>query len=67
MANEPCWRWTQPVCQKCYVEIYSGKPSKMTGPIEEQCCYCGEQTQDGIYVRLDPYSVPHPTLLKEDD
>lgn len=67
MVNDPRWRWTQPSCQQCYSNRYPGmSPSKFTEPEAETCCFCGQETHDGIYVRLDPYAVPHPTLLKDD-
>lgn len=27
----------------------------------EHCCYCNQQTTSGIYVRVDPDTVLHPT------
>jgi hypothetical protein len=59
------YRWTQPSCQECYEERYpSTSPSRMIRPESEQCCFCGAQTFDGLYVRVDPSEVPHPSLLK---
>lgn len=31
----------------------------------ERCCKCGNMTASGIFIRVDPTTVPHPS--KEDD
>jgi hypothetical protein len=31
----------------------------------ELCAFCGAFTQAGLYVRVDPATVPHPTRRKD--
>lgn len=58
--------WTQPVCSECWYSRDDARPavalplSAEDLPIE-RCCYCGGQTVSGIYVRIDPASVPYPS------
>jgi hypothetical protein len=33
----------------------------------ETCCWCGCQTAAGIYVRLDPHTVPFPAVKGDDE
>lgn len=58
MAN-----WTQPVCDACYIMVLPGpKPHRLVDAQDETCCYCGKVTSSGIYMRVNPAHVPHPTL-----
>lgn len=55
--------YTQPLCHGCWDQQRPDQPSdrsKNTGPTET-CCECGETTTSGIYVRVDPDTVPHPS------
>lgn len=56
-------RWTQPICNDCWDDKHSDKPSpRVNQGDEEQCSYCGKVTVSGIYVRDDPATVPYPPL-----
>ena len=53
--------WTQACCERCWWERYPGRSPTVARDSElESCCYCGETTLDGIYVRDDPQVVPFP-------
>ena len=54
--------FTQPICGKCYTTAYpSRQPVKVINANPETCCVCGEPTEEGIYYRVDPKTVPFPT------
>lgn len=69
--------WNQPVCEQCWITehaIYALDTRGVVGvklptvvrgnDVEvEQCCRCGSPTIMGVYVRIDPRTVPYP---KED-
>lgn len=63
----PWYSWTQPCCLGCWHERNGEDriPPRVVNPESEVCCYCGESEASGIYVRVDPQSVPHPTMVKE--
>lgn len=60
--------WTQPICAARWNQTYAVPGSRIvdvatdvTGPGEvERCCHCGQETRCGIYIRVDPTSVPFP-------
>lgn len=59
--------WTQPMCDRCYAETHEGRePVKLVETEPEICCICGEPTHSGIYTRVDPRTVPHPTREKSE-
>lgn len=55
-------RWTQPVCEDRFQQMYPGRePYRLKVEPDEAldlCCYCQRPTV--IYVRLDPSTVPFP-------
>lgn len=56
------YSWTQPCCPDCYGRTSPGQaPATLNDRVGETCCYCGHLTGAGIYVRVDPAAVPHPT------
>jgi hypothetical protein len=58
--------WTQPVCTTCWDDEHPFRhPVRIANPDTETCCYCGTPTTSGIYVRVDPDTVPHPTNDEE--
>lgn len=60
------YSWTQPICGPCYDRRYPGRePSRLVAPEREACCDCGRETSEGIYLRVDPSTVSHPTRLKD--
>lgn len=50
--------WTHSICPMCWDDQREGEPLKIRNPKKEICCFCGEETQDGIYVRCNP-SIPN--------
>ena len=56
-------RWTHLACFSCYSKKYPKRTPSRLKPEEgqslpmEDCCYCGEGTAEGIYVRDDPVAV----------
>lgn len=72
MAN-----WTQPQCEACWIEKNTEireidgeahtvvrQPTTFKNPDNpsiEQCAWCGRMTIMGIFVRVDPTTVPFPS------
>lgn len=57
--------FTQPICATCYEEREPHRtPVKMRFAETETCCVCGNLTSEGIYYRVDPTTVLHPTRTK---
>lgn len=53
--------WTQPICDPCWISRHPARPStRLLSPDAETCAFCGRQTTSGIYVRVDPKTVPFP-------
>lgn len=71
MAN-----WTQPCCEACWVERNLQQtddggwtmriPVRVTEARLTECCYCGNVTFVGIFLRVDPTQVPFPAPDNED-
>jgi hypothetical protein len=60
------WSWTQPCCMGCYFGKTGRQPVRMTDGQLEICCYCGHDTVEGIFVRVNPKEVQWPTRQKTD-
>lgn len=59
------YSWTQPVCIDCWHAEHPGDRGNALSPAEpETCCKCGVETRSGIYIRIDPETVAHPTIVK---
>jgi len=65
--------WTQAVCENGWRDYsqrefgYVRTPSRVQVPFEEEeqreeerCCFCGNVTDSGIFIRIDPKTVPYP-------
>ena len=66
MITEPRYSFTQPICERCYEARYPGRqPASVIDAEREECCDCAQTTFDGIYYRVDPTTVPHPTKLRD--
>lgn len=68
MSAEPRFSWTQPCCAPCWDERNPDRPAvTLNGPyaVWEECVYCGDTTNSGIYVREDPATAFHPTLVRD--
>ncbi len=59
--------WTQPMCAQCFTERHPYEPVRLTDPEPETCCVCGVRTTEGIYVCVDPTTVPYPRHAADDD
>ncbi len=47
--------WTHPICWVCWVKMNPGRgPATLTNLGGGTCCFCGNETASGIYVRHDP-------------
>lgn len=53
--------WTQPLCMSCWLRADSRHPARVPGDHSRICCRCGAATSAGIYIRIDPASVPYPS------
>ena len=51
--------WEHAICDSCWTERNPGRePVRVHFGDLELCCYCGETTLSGIYVRGDPAETP---------
>ena len=53
--------WTHAVCMKCWSEKNPGQQpvTIVCGRIVERCCFCGNDTAVGIYIRANPATTKH--------
>jgi hypothetical protein len=49
--------WTHRICSRCWFDRNSREPARMKFDESGKCCFCGETTDSGIYVRLSPNSA----------
>lgn len=52
------------ICHDCWVERNPGREAVVIDEAARgrdlvTCCYCGEDTTSGIWVREDPSDIPH--------
>jgi len=57
--------WTSPICERCWIDQNSSadgirRPTRMVDPEVERCAFCGNLTIMGIFVRVNPATVPFP-------
>lgn len=60
---------TQPICEGCRANLmqYGGgawaglSPYRAHPAHSRICCRCGAATTSGLYIRIDPASVPYPS------
>jgi hypothetical protein len=53
--------WRHAICGLCWkVSRPQSTPLRLVGELRvtERCCYCGDGTSAGIYLREDPSNVP---------
>lgn len=80
MVAEKKLSWTQPICERCWIEWNSEwddddnlvgirRPVRINAEATEveRCAWCGRPTIVGIYKRVDPISVPYPRGADDDD
>lgn len=63
--------WTQAICERDWIEQHSSvgevgelsidRPTRLIDAVAEQCAFCGHVTIFGVYVRVDPDTVPFPS------
>jgi hypothetical protein len=63
--------WNQPICERDWIAQHSSvgevgmlsidRPVRLKDAMVEQCAFCGHVTIFGVYVRVDPDTVPFPT------
>jgi DNA mismatch endonuclease, patch repair protein len=58
------YSFNQPCCDRCLGERDPQVEALLLPPGLETCCFCGSQTTAGVYVRVDPTAVPHPTIKR---
>jgi len=50
--------WTHQICEACWQKREPGRvPTKVIEAEPGHCCFCGERTMDGIWVREDPKKI----------
>ena len=58
--------WTQPACETCFAGLFPKceNPSRIKPEFQEDeiCCMCGKSIKNGLYIRVNPNTVPHPTM-----
>jgi hypothetical protein len=65
MATDGVLSWTQPICDTDWTLSHPDRfPVRVKDPEQEQCAYCGNTTDSGIYVRDDPTKVKYPAKKK---
>lgn len=58
-AADPPSRWNHCMCDECWTYLRApAVPYRVRGHLEQKCCYCGEMTKSGIYVRGNPETTP---------
>ena len=54
--------WNHPICRECWNRKFPGRdPFRSILDTDEQCCFCGAETSDGIFAMNDPRETPHCT------
>jgi hypothetical protein len=59
------YSWTQPACDTCFAGVFP----RVANPVrvmeeyrsDEICCMCGVAIRNGLYIRINPTTVDHPT------
>jgi len=46
--------WTHSICLICWENNQPGREPVTVKCGKEVCCFCGRDTEDGIYIREDP-------------
>ena len=51
--------WNHAICSACWKASNPDRtPVRVLTPEVERCCYCGNDTASGIWVRDDPKTTP---------
>lgn len=67
-SKPQAFSWTQPCCNDCWEGIKL-KTGRQIDDINEalSCCYCKAEMVGGYKVRVNPGTVPYPTIRKDED
>lgn len=67
-SKPTAFSWTQPCCEECWDGIKL-KTGRLTPEAEGTCCYCKNEldTDKRYHVRVNPGTVPYPTIRKDED
>ena len=62
MTDDEKHGWNHAQCNACWFEVWgiSRDPVRLLKPEVETCCYCGQRTMSGIYIREKPGSIKIP-------
>lgn len=63
------WSWTQPCCSECWVGMTVKIGKHAAALANAFCCYCRADITggSGYLVRVNPGSVPYPTMKREEE
>jgi hypothetical protein len=50
-------KWAHIICDDCWEARHKKVPFRAVDQKTWPCCFCGEPTQSGIFVREDPQTV----------
>ena len=51
-------KWNHTICSTCWEKKNPGREAaRVIDGVRELCCYCGESTTSGIFVRDDPATL----------
>lgn len=67
-SKPQAFSWTQPACEECYdaIKLKTGHKKESD---QQNCCYCREAIPGGQipFIRVNPGTVPYPTIRKDED
>ena len=66
------YAWAQPVCTDCWTRlVHKTGRIKVSWKLKHLfCCFCRKDIPQGVdtyEIRLNPGTVPYPTIKKEED
>lgn len=69
MASKQAFSWTQPVCSGCWGNLKIKTGREAPDSTNELCCFCSTPIKPGhgFHIRVNPGSVPYPTIRKDEE
>jgi hypothetical protein len=63
--------WTQPVCMECWngLKLKTGRLNQQLKLKTHFCCFCRKEISQGVDtygLRINPGTVPYPTVRKDE-
>ena len=58
--------WTHRMCDHCWSRSHKRDPLRIKNDPIGKCCFCGKDTNSGIYVRYDPKELNCEKNHKDD-